>query len=68
MNDAALRKLQVAFTKVFLSDWIYFIAMLVNENDIFFNYSDDFKVIEEHTEVIHCGRSDHELIQSIKQI
>ena len=68
MTDVAMRKLQVAFTKVFLSDWIYFIAMLVSERDIFFHYSDDFRIIEEHTEIIHCGRSDHELIKSIKQI
>lgn len=53
---------------MFLSDWIYFLAMTVEEGDLFFNYSKDFKLIEQNTEIIHCGRSDRDLIKSVKNI
>jgi len=42
--------------------------MQVSEDDIFFRYSDDFKLIEDHTEVIRCGKSDIDLIKSVLKI
>ena len=37
-------------------------AMLVDEDDLFFSLSDDFDLIAKHTEIIECGKSDHDLI------
>jgi len=42
--------------------------MLVETDDMFFNYNEDLKLIEAHTEVIRCGKSERELIKSILNI
>jgi hypothetical protein len=68
LNDQTVQKLQVALTKVFLSDWIFHLAMAVPENDIFFNYNEDNHLIESVTELIYCGDSDESLKQSVQSV
>jgi hypothetical protein len=42
--------------------------MLVDEHDMFFNHGEEFKLLEAHSEVIHCGKSERELVNSISNI